>query len=225
MKINVKGAIISDEIAWIYDYFGIPYCSPKKIHDKINEAKGEKIDVYINSGGGEVFAGSEIYSALREYKGEVKIHVVGVAASAASVIACAAKSDISPTGTIMIHNTSLEAAGDYHAMDKASDILKKMNETVANAYVAKTGMTMSAVLDMMDKETWLSANDAVQKGLIDEIAENKNMTLVASIGNGMLPMAVIEKMMSQKINEQEKEKKLLQKAEAKLKLLKMKGGV
>jgi len=198
MKIDVKGAIVPDSDGWIYDWFGETYCSPSKVHAALDEANGEDVDIDINSGGGDVFAGSEIYSAIRSYKGNVKIHVVGVAASAASVIACAAKSDIAPTAQMMVHNVSTFAVGNYHDMDHASEMLKQANRAIAAAYVEKAGMSEQDALDLMDAETWITAQDAVDYGLIDEIAGSQNGTgetvrLAASVG-GMLPPSVIDKM-------------------------------
>ena len=198
MKIDGKGAIVPDSDGWIYDWFGETYCSPSKVHAALDEANGEDVDIDINSGGGDVFAGSEIYSAIRSYKGNVKIHVVGVAASAASVIACAAKSDIAPTAQMMVHNVSTFAAGNYHDMDHASEMLKQANRAIAAAYVEKAGMSEQDALDLMDAETWITAQDAVDYGLIDEIAGSQNGTgetvrLAASVG-GMLPPSVIDKM-------------------------------
>jgi ATP-dependent protease ClpP protease subunit len=103
-KIEVKGAIVSNEDKWIYDWFGIEAVSPKDINKALNEANGQDIEVDINSGGGDIFAGSEIYTSLRSYKGSILINIVGLAASAASVIAMAGKSQITPTGIFMIHN-------------------------------------------------------------------------------------------------------------------------
>ena len=176
MKINIKGTIVPNDDQWIYDLFDIDATSPAKVSEGIAAAaeKSEPLEVYINSGGGDIFAASEIYSVIREYSGDVKIHVVGLAASAASVIACAGKSDISPTAQIMVHNVSSATSGDYHDMDKMSEILQKANETIANAYITKSGMTKEKALEIMDKETWLTADEAVELGLIDEIAGNKN---------------------------------------------------
>jgi ATP-dependent Clp protease protease subunit len=195
MRIDVKGTIVSDSDAWIYEWFGIECCAPKKINDVLAKSNGQPVDVYVNSGGGSIFAGSEIYSALRSYSGKVNIHIVGLAASAASVIACAGHSDISPTAMVMVHNvSSAGAAGDYHTQDKESEILKKANETIAAAYVEKTGMSLKEALEMMDHETWLSAEDAVKAKLVDKIAESAQQTLVAAYGCPVLPVEVIEKM-------------------------------
>lgn len=205
MKIDIKGAIVSNDDAWIYDWFGETYTSPKNVSAALEEANGEDVDIEINSGGGDVFAGSEIYAAIRAYPGTVNIHVVGLAASAASVIACAAKSDIAPTAQMMVHNVSTWAAGNYHDMDHASNMLKQANRAIAAAYVEKSGMSEKDALDLMDAETWITAQDAVDYGLIDKIARSQNsvqdedasVRLAASVG-GMLPPSVINKMQKRK---------------------------
>lgn len=205
MKIDIKGAIVPNDDAWIYDWFGETYTSPKNVSAALEEANGEDVDIEINSGGGDVFAGSEIYAAIRAYPGTVSIHVVGLAASAASVIACAAKSDIAPTAQMMVHNVSTWAAGNYHDMDHASDMLKQANRAIAAAYVEKSGMSEKDALDLMDAETWITAQDAVDYGLIDKIAGSQNsdqdedasVRLAASVG-GMLPPSVINKMQKRK---------------------------
>lgn len=210
MKINVKGAIISDDIAWIYDWFGEDYVSPKKVRDAIAEAAdGEDLDIDINSGGGDVFAGSDIYAALREYPGNVNIHVTGIAASAASVIACAGHSDIVPTAQVMIHNVSTYSSGDYHDMDKSSEMLKQANRAIAAAYTTKSSkLSEKDALALMDSETWLTAQDAVEWGLIDEISESRNanantekdedLRMVAAAFSGLLPASVVDKMQARK---------------------------
>ena len=205
MKIDIKGAIVSNDDAWIYDWFGETYTSPKNVSAALEEANGEDVDIEINSGGGDVFAGSEIYAAIRAYPGTVNIHVVGLAASAASVIACAAKSDIAPTAQMMVHNVSTWAVGNYHDMDHASNMLKQANRAIAAAYVEKSGMSEKDALDLMDAETWITAQDAVDYGLIDKIAGSQNsvqdedasVRLAASVG-GMLPPSVINKMQKRK---------------------------
>lgn len=170
MDIYVKGDIVSDDEAWIYDWLGFNYTSPKLITNKLLEANGEDINIKINTPGGDVFAASEIYTSLREYKGNVTTDIVGIAASAGSVIAMAGKTTrMSPTAQIMIHNVSSCAKGDYRDMNHMSDILKNANDTIANAYMCKTGMTREKALEIMNNETWLSATKAKELGLIDEI--------------------------------------------------------
>ncbi len=230
MRINIKGTIIPNDDKWIYDWLEWDSTCPNDVNKLIDQANGEPLDVIINSGGGDIFAGSEIYSALRSYKGEVSIHVVGVAASAASVIACAAQSDISPTAMFMVHNVSGGARGDYHVMDKNSDILQTANKTIAAAYIAKAGMDEKEALQMMDQETWLTAQQAVEKGLIDSVAENQNLKLVAAYQSAVLPQSVIDKIRDMVKAPPDQAgflmpEKAQAQAQAKLTLLKLRGGI
>lgn len=196
MKISVRGPIIDSDDQWIYDYFEVEATSPKKVIDLINQLKNnEDLEVEINSGGGSVFAGSEIYTSLKSYGGKVTTKVVGLAASAASVIAMAGdRIEISPTGQIMIHNASGGFGGDYRDMEKGAEILKNVNATISNAYSLKTGLSSEELLEMMNKETWLTPQQALEKKFVDEIMFTNDVKLVASINNGMLPQEVINKM-------------------------------
>lgn len=210
MDIYVNGTIVDSDDAWIYDLFGIDNISPAKVKDALKEADGSDVDIFINSGGGSVFAGSEIYSMIQRYKGNVVIHITGLAASAASVIACAGKCLMSATAQMMVHNVSSYANGDYKNFDKMSEILKKANEAIAAAYVQKSGMSMQDALELMDVETWLTAKDALEYGLVDGIEENQNANkqtesndltpaLAASTAT-MLPREVLNKFNTEKNN-------------------------
>ena len=136
-KINIKGPIISTDQQWIYDWFGMEATSPKKVNQIIEKIKGkENLEIEINSGGGDIYAASEIYTAIRNYKnGNKKINIVGNAHSAASVIAMAAECYMSPTAMMMIHKVSTGVSGNSDDMEKMSDVLKTADKTVANAYV------------------------------------------------------------------------------------------
>jgi len=197
MKIEVKGPIISSNDQWIYDWFEIEATSPKKVNDLLKQCESnEDLEVEINSGGGSVFAGSEIYTALKSYKGNVTIKIVGLAASAASVIAMAGnKILMSPTAQMMIHNASASVGGDYRNMEHGAEVLKNINSTIANAYKLKTGMNHETLLDLMDKETWLTPQQALEKQFIDEVMfENEEFKATASFINTLLPQEVINKM-------------------------------
>lgn len=187
MRINVFGDIVPNDDAWIYDYLEMDCCCPSRVTAALEDAAGQAVDIYINSGGGDIFAGSEIYSALRGYKGSVTVHVVGLAASAASVIACAGRCIMSPTAMMMVHNVSCTTSGDCHKMDKAAELLRKANSAIASAYVAKTGMAEADALAMMDKETWLTAADAVTYKLADAVEEPaaKPTQMAASMGRAL----------------------------------------
>lgn len=184
MDIEIKGEIVSDDYGPWYDWLGFSCSYPKKVTNVLKEANGEDITVKINSPGGDIFAASDIYTELRSYKGNVKIIITGMAASAGSVIAMAGKSAISPTGQIMVHNVSTSTYGDYRDMDHTSEILKNANDTIANAYMCKTGMSREEALELMNNETYLSAEKAKQIGLVDEILfEDESKVKLSSLNN------------------------------------------
>jgi len=215
-KIGIKGVIIPNDEQWIYDLFDIEATSPNKVINLIDDADGDDLIVDVNSGGGSVFAGSEIYTALKSYEGNVTVKIVGIAASAASVIAMAGdKVQMSPTAQMMIHNVSAVARGDHNDMTHTAEILITANETIANAYRIKSGMDQEDILLMMEYETWLSPAKAKEYGLIDEVLFENDLQLVASYdGPGTLPRETIEHIRNKVALEKE-----TQKAKAKLKLL------
>lgn len=198
MRIDVRGAIVPNDEKWVYEWLDMEATCPKDVHSVLEQANGEKVDVYINSGGGDVWTGVEIFESIRAYSGGAKIHVVW-AASAASVIACAAESEISPAGMVMLHNVSGGADGDYHAMDKASEILQTVNRAVAAAYMRKTGKSEEELLALMDAETWYTAQGAVDIGLIDKISEPAQR-FVAAV-SGVLPASVVQKIRNTVVKE------------------------
>lgn len=194
MRINIKGDIIPNDYKEVYDWFGWESCCPKDVADQLAVANGEDVEVEINSPGGDVYSGSEIYTALMAYTGNVSVEIVGIAASAASVIAMAGNTvRISPTAQIMIHNVWGKTVGDYREHEHGAGVLKGWNKSIANAYTLKTGMSESELLQLMDKETWLTAQDAVKYKFADEIMFNQNMQLVASIRPILLPRDAINK--------------------------------
>lgn len=226
MKIDIKGVIVSNDDKWIYEWFGMEAISPKDISQQIQKANGEDLEIEINSGGGDVYAGSEIYTTLKDYKGNVTVKIVGRAASAASVIAMAGKKVlISPTAQIMIHNVSEMAMGDYRVFEHEAEVLKNYNVSIANAYRLKTGMEMKELLSLMNKETWFNAQQAVQYKFADEIMFDNEAKLVASAFTAtMLPQEVINKMRTYIKNQtREGDDKAVKTAKAKLNLLKLKG--
>lgn len=226
-KVNIKGPIISSDEAWIYDWFGIEATSPQSVNKEIEAANGGELEVEINSGGGSVFSGSEIYTALKSHSGNVTVKIVGLAASAASVIAMAGnKVLMAPTAQLMIHNVSSRASGDYRDMQHSAEVLKNANETVANAYMLKTGLKQKDLLALMDAETWFTPQKALEHGLIDEIMFSNQTQLVASYGlSGMLPPEVIEKMRNSKLEKPVQNESVFLLQKAKLNLLKLKGGI
>lgn len=172
MKLSIKGDIVPNDEKWIYDWLELDAFCPRDAERAVEAcAEGEALEVEISSGGGSVIAGSEIYSALASYKkGAVTIRVTGLAASAASVIAMAGRCEMAPTALLMIHNVSTRAAGDYREMEHAAGVLRTADEAIRAAYRRKTGMEEDQLSDMMDRETWITAERAVELGFADAVS-------------------------------------------------------
>ena len=239
--IDVKGQVVPSGNEWIYEWYGIQATSPKQVIRALKNANGEPVTIKINSGGGDVFAGCEIYNELKNYSGEVSIEIHGLCASIASVIAMAGKCKMSPLAEIMIHNVSTKTSGDYRDMEHTAEVLKKANKTIANAYVLKTGMKAEEVYKLMDKETWFTADEALEIGLIDEILysdEKVDKQLLNSLKNSAITfcnnIGSINDIALQKLKNytpiQPKENFkadffVQEKMKAKLKLMKLKGEI
>lgn len=203
-NIDIKGPIISNDDAWIYEWFEMDATNPRKVIDELTRANGEDVIISINSPGGYVNDGSEIYTALKNYSGNVEIQIVGLAASAASVIAMAGdKVRISPTGQMMIHNASMWGRGDHRDMSKASEMLRTTDKTIVNAYVIKSGKSESELLAMMAEETWMSPQQALEHKLVDEIMFIDNSVKVAAFSAtpNMIPQKVIDGIRNKVMNE------------------------
>ena len=128
------------------------------------------ITVWINSPGGDCVAAAQIYNMLMDYPGDVTVKVDGIAASAASVIAMAGTRVLmSPVSTMMIHNPLTVAMGDSEEMRRAIQMLDEVKESIINAYEIKTGLSRTRLAHLMDAETWMNANKALELGFCDEI--------------------------------------------------------
>ena len=143
--------------------------TPKIFKDELMGGGGD-ITVWINSPGGDCVAAAQIYNMLMEYKGNVTVKIDGLAASAASVIAMAgSKVLMSPVSMLMIHNPSTVAFGDKGEFQKAIDMLNEVKESIINAYEIKTGLSRVQISHLMDDESWMNANKAVELGFADGI--------------------------------------------------------
>lgn len=150
--------------------------TPQLFKDELNSGSGD-ITVWINSPGGDCVAAAQIYNMLMDYKGNVTVKIDGIAASAASVIAMAgAKVLVSPVSMLMIHNPATVACGDSSEMQKAISMLNEVKESIINAYEIKTGMSRAKLSRLMDAETWMDANSAVEMGFADGVLERASDT-------------------------------------------------
>ncbi|MPY20633.1 head maturation protease, ClpP-related [Paenibacillus glucanolyticus] len=179
-KIKLNGPVIGDGSTWLYDWFGMPYISASKLSKELDSAGGDDVELYINSGGGSVFAGSEVYTVLKEYSGKVTAKITGVAASAASFLAMGADEvKMSPTSQMMIHNAATWTDGDKNVHYSNGNMLSSVDVGITNAYRLKTGRTMDDLLDLMNKTTWMNAQQAVEFGFADGILFDDENALIA----------------------------------------------
>ena len=240
--IDLKGEVVESGSEWVYSWYGIQATSPKMIQNALDRAMGDDVTIRINSGGGSVFAGCDIYNMLKTYSGNVNIEIHGLCASIAGVIAMAGHCKMSPVAQFMMHNVSCNANGDYRDMEHTAETLKKANKTIANAFILKTGMSEKEVKAMMDKETWLTADECLEMGFIDEIMysdEKVDKSMVnmlrtqavsmcnsIALGNDLVnKFKNYKPIESQVIKNDEVDFFMQEKAKNQLKLLKLKGSV
>lgn len=150
--------------------------TPQLFKDELMSGSGN-ITVWINSPGGDCVAAAQIYNMLMDYKGDVTVKIDGIAASAASVIAMAGtKVLVSPVSMLMIHNPMTAAFGNSDEMQRAIEMLGSVKDSIINAYEIKTGLSRAKLSHLMDAETWMDANKAVELGFADEIMQRSTET-------------------------------------------------
>lgn len=143
--------------------------TPQLFRDELMAGTGN-ITIWINSPGGDCVAAAQIYNMLMDYPGDVTVKIDGIAASAASVIAMAGtKVLMSPVSMLMIHNPMTVAFGDSAEMQKAIEMLGSVKDSIINAYEIKTGLSRAKLSHLMDAETWMDANKAMELGFADGI--------------------------------------------------------
>lgn len=182
-EIKAKADDADSAEIWIYDEIGAYGISAKGFLEELQGVKGKKLDVRINSPGGSVFDGIAIFNALERQKENITVYVDGIAASIASLIALAGeKTIIAENGLFMIHNPFALAIGDHNEMAKTAEILNKIREAMLNSYSNKTGRSREALIDLMEKETWFTADEALENGFVDEISKSMSLAACADFG-------------------------------------------
>ena len=187
--LRIDGVIAEEP--WIDDEI-----TPKQFKSELMSGSGD-ITLWINSPGGDVFAASQIYNMLMDYKGNVTVKIDGLAASAASMIAMAGTRVLmSPVSQIMVHNPMTVAIGNAEEMSKAIDMLSEIKESIINAYELKTNLPRDEISKMMDSETWMNARKAVELGFADEIMYTEKDQNSEKISNSYIfsRMAVTNKL-------------------------------
>ena len=185
--LDIEGPIAEE--SWFGDA-----CSSKEFVKALKDVGN--VTVHINSPGGDVMAGAEIYSALREHslngRGRVTVIVTALAASAASVVAMAGDEIlISPVAYMMIHNPWSMAVGDAKEMRKTAKTLDEITEGLITAYQQRTGKSRDQLKRMLENETWMSAQTCVDEGFADGVYGGE-IRAAACAGAGMLTRATPE---------------------------------
>lgn len=150
--------------------------TPQMFRNELFSKKGP-ITLWINSPGGDCIAASQIYTMLMDYPNEVTVKIDGIAASAASVIAMAGtKVLMAPTALMMIHNPATITMGDHEDMKRAIEMLDEVKESIINAYEIKTGVSRIKLSHLMDAETWMNANKAIELGFADDVLKDEKQS-------------------------------------------------
>lgn len=162
----------------IYSEIGISWwdgsgVSAQMIADFLTENAGKDVNININSPGGDFFEGTAIYNLLREHDAAINVRVIGLAASAASIIAMAGDNiQIAESGFMMIHNSWLMTMGNRHDLSDTAVLLGQFDASMQGVYAKRSGLDAAAVAEIMDAETWLGGSAAVEEGFADSLLES-----------------------------------------------------
>lgn len=169
----VKAAAADDKNTInIYDQIGEGFdgsgMTAKIVNSVLRKSDGGDIKVNINSPGGDFFEGVTIYNMLREHEGAISVNVIGLAASAASIVAMAADDlKIAKSAFLMIHNSWGLVIGNQNDMREAAETFAVFDKSMANVYSDRSGKSLSEIASMMDADTWMDGETAVDDGFAD----------------------------------------------------------
>lgn len=189
--LTINGTIAED--SWVDDEV-----TPQVFQDELNQGKGP-IDIWLNSPGGDCVAASRIYTMLMNYPDDVNVKIDGITASAASVIAMAGtKVSMAPTAMIMIHNPLTIVGGQKEDLDQAVQMLTETKESIINAYELKTNLPREKISSMMDDETWMNVNKAIELGFADNmLGQDKDVTDCYSYSDKQSELVLLNKLKPQ----------------------------
>lgn len=182
MDLQIKALANNEAELLIYGYIGGWDNDSSDLANQIKELKADTLRIRINSGGGSLLDGIAIYHAIRKFSGKKIVEIDALAASAASVIAMAGDERIMPQSTfMMIHNSSVYAGGNADELAKTAQVLEMLDGEMANLYVARTGQSFEKIKQMMNEETWLGAEKALELGFATSIVDD--VEIAASIND------------------------------------------
>lgn len=166
-EVRAKGDVTEIDLYEEIGFFGVTAKSFKTALDSISTPR---IVLNINSPGGVVFDGVAMYNDLIAHSAKVEVHVKGVAASAASIVAMAGDEIVMGAGSfLMIHNSSTITLGDTRELARISRVLSQIDKAMATTYADKTGIDVEEIAQMMNDETWIDAASAVDQGFADRV--------------------------------------------------------
>lgn len=195
VKIPIKGDVMDSDWGTIMDSVGMANVNPTSFQKALNSANGEDVELDIASNGGIVESATEIASLIHDYAGKVTTVVQSAAYSAASIIAVSGDVvKMAPTALMMIHRASVQSAGNTNDLSHDAIMLATVDKALAAAYQAKTGKSQEEILNLMNNETWLTAQDAVDQGFADEIQENTKELVVTNSLSPLISAETIEKL-------------------------------
>jgi len=172
---GVRAVEKGDNVITMFDMIGEDFWSgggitAKSVTAQLRAIGDRPVTVQLNSPGGDMFEGIAIYNVLREHPQDITVQVMGMAASAASIIAMAGDTvEIGAASFFMIHNAWVLAIGNRHDMAETAAFLEPFDAAMRDVYAARTGLKSDAVEKMMDAETWLSGQSAIDKGFADAL--------------------------------------------------------
>lgn len=170
---------------WIYEQIGEDFWSgggvtAKDFQKELSEIKAAQIDLHINSPGGQVFEGVAIYNMLKQHKATITTYIDGIAASIASVIALAGDRVVMAANALfMMHNPSGIVMGTATDMRKTADVLDKVRDTLLTVYTSKSTRSEKEIVDLLEAETWMNAEEAIEAGFADEIGNEMDLAACA----------------------------------------------
>lgn len=199
-RLTLNGCVVSDDDQWLYDWFSIDAFSPAIVRGALDETpEGEELVLEINSGGGSVFAGFEMYSILKAAARKTVAHVQSIAASAAStMMSGCTRVLLSPVAQVMMHLPSNCVQGNQNDMERERRTLESITQSILNGYELRCGgkTDRARLVHMMQAETWLCAQDAIEIGLADGILFQDEgeggvlpSNIVNSVGAGIRSLA------------------------------------
>lgn len=199
---EIRAAVEGANSISIYDAIGEGWdgngITPKRIGAALRAIGSDKdVEVNVNSPGGDFFDGVAIYNMLRQHGGKVTVRIMGLAASAASVIAMAGDEILMGDGSfLMVHNAWAVAIGNRHDLAKAAKRLEPFDAAMANVYAARSGMSVAEAAALMDEETWLGASQAMDDGLATGLMDRKDIKQDASAHMSRKTLALVEASMA-----------------------------